>query len=158
MVSDSAQENPVPPRSARTPTEYLTREKIENLSQLSICLLAGEGFALEDVESMITMSELYSSSKVIRRIFPRSRRSSQPHCAGQSPHRLSANQSALAFQFAKVLEHATKVFGSQRLAEQWLDRPCKHLGGTVPLDLIDNALGFRAVEDYLERIELGVYQ
>ena len=77
-----------------------------------------------------------------------------------SPYQVVAmhQKSAVAFQFAKVLEHATTVFGTQRLAEEWLDRPCKHLAGNVPLDLIDNSLGFQVVEDYLERVELGVYQ
>ncbi|MGF0238074.1 MbcA/ParS/Xre antitoxin family protein [Rhodococcus sp. IEGM1300] len=42
--------------------------------------------------------------------------------------------------------------------QKWLDRPCKHLAGNVPLNLIDNSLGFQAVEDYLERIELAAYQ
>lgn len=63
-----------------------------------------------------------------------------------SPYQVVAmhQKSAVAFQFAKVLEHATTVFGTQRLAEEWLDRPCKHLAGNVPLNLIDNPiLGFR---------------
>lgn len=28
--------------------------------------------------------------------------------------------------YAKVLEHAIDVFGTQRLAEEWLGRPCKY--------------------------------
>lgn len=27
-----------------------------------------------------------------------------------------------------------------------------------PVDLLDNAFGFQAVKDYLERVERGVYQ
>jgi len=50
------------------------------------------------------------------------------------------------------------VFGSQPLAEEWLGRPSQFLRGGVPLDMIDNPVGFQAVEDYLERIEYGVYQ
>jgi len=158
MTSNSATEKGSPPRSDRTPTEYLTGEKIEQLTQLSIYRLAREGFALEDVKSMISISELYSSAKVLKRIVRKPGRSSQPHSVEQSLPRLSAHQSAVAFQFAKVLEHATTVFGSQQFAEDWLDRPCKYLGEISPLDMIDNALGFQAVEDYLERVELGVYQ
>ncbi|CAH0216122.1 MbcA/ParS/Xre antitoxin family protein [Pseudomonas brassicacearum] len=60
--------------------------------------------------------------------------------------------------YAKVLEHAANVFGSQRLAEDWLRKPCMYLDGQVPLELIDNAQGFKVVEDYLTRVELGVYQ
>lgn len=82
---------------ARKPTEYLTQVKIEQLSQLSIFLLAREGFSLKDVQAMLSVSELYLSSS----------------------------------------------FGTQRLAEEWLDRPCNHLAGNAPLNLSITLLGFR---------------
>ena len=72
--------------------------------------------------------------------------------------RLNQQQSTVAFQYAQTLEHATNVFGNLMLAEEWLRKPCKYLDGYVPLELIDNSLGFQAVEDYLTRIEYGVYQ
>ncbi|AHL33526.1 hypothetical protein CD58_11725 [Pseudomonas brassicacearum] len=61
-------------------------------------------------------------------------------------------------QYAKILEHTTNVFGSRQLAEDWLRKPCKYLGNHVPLELIDSPQGFQVVEDYLTRIEHGVYQ
>lgn len=60
--------------------------------------------------------------------------------------------------YAQVLAHATNVFGSQPLAEEWLRRPCKFLEGGVPLDMIDNPVGLQTIEGYLDRIEYGVYQ
>lgn len=57
-----------------------------------------------------------------------------------------------------ILKRATAVFGTQKLAEEWLERPCKYLDDNVPLELIDNSFGFQLVEEYLERLELGVYQ
>src|SRR3546814_6105491 len=59
----------------------------------------------------------------------------------RQPAHLNSQQSAVAFQYAKVLEHAMNVFGTQKLAEEWLGRPCKHLDGDVPLDVIDNPFG-----------------
>lgn len=70
--------------------------------------------------------------------------------------RLNQRQTTVAFQHA--LEHASTVFGSRLLAEQWLKSPCKHLEDQAPQDLLDNALGFEQVERYLTRIEYGVYQ
>ncbi|SCW73126.1 MULTISPECIES: MbcA/ParS/Xre antitoxin family protein [unclassified Pseudomonas] len=61
-------------------------------------------------------------------------------------------------RYAKTLEHATGVFGSRHLAEDWLQKPCKYLDNHVPLELIDSSQGFQVVEDYLTRIEHGVYQ
>jgi len=56
------------------------------------------------------------------------------------------------------LEHATTVFGTLRLAEEWLAKPCRRLDDDTPLDLVGNPVGFQVIEDYLERVELGVYQ
>nr|WP_256678624.1 MULTISPECIES: MbcA/ParS/Xre antitoxin family protein [Pseudomonas] len=71
---------------------------------------------------------------------------------------MDAQQSAVAFQYAKGPEIASKVLGSQMLAEQWLCRPCGHLMGFVPFEMLDTSLGFSLVVDYLERLLLGVYQ
>lgn len=80
-------------------------------------------------------------------------------CQGSSkqPAHPDSQQSTVAFQYAKVMEHAIKVFGTQKLAEEWLGSPCKYLGGNVPLNIVENPVGFWAVEDYLKRIEYGVY-
>ena len=142
----------------RKPTEYLTHVRIEQLSELNIFLLAKEGFALKDVESMVSLSELYLSLRVIGQIVGKPGRPKQSNSNESTSGRLSPLQSAIAFQYAKVLEHATTVFGTLRLAEEWLAKPCRYLAGNIPLDLVGNPLGFKAVEDYLERVELGVYQ
>lgn len=153
MVSPRAQ-MPISPPEFRNPTDCLTQIKTEHLSQLNIFLLVKDGFALQDVRAMVSISKLYASSKVIDRILGKSK----PHKTDDGSLRLNASQSAIAFQFAKVLEQAAKVFGSLPLAEEWLQKPCRHLAGLVPLTLVDNPLGYRAIEDYLGRVELGVYQ
>lgn len=138
-------------------TAYLTQSQTESLSPLDLYQRVREGFALSDVKAMVSASELYSTGKILRRIIGKSTRSLQQGNAGGTA-RLNAQQSAVAFQYAQALEHAASVFGSQPRAEEWLGRPCKHLAGNVPLELIENALGFQIVEAYLQRIELGVYQ
>ena len=69
-----------------------------------------------------------------------------------------AAASAATIHYAKVRDRAINVFGNQRLAEEWLGRPCRYLDGDVPQDLIDNPERLQAVEAYLERIRHGVYQ
>lgn len=61
-------------------------------------------------------------------------------------------------QYNKVLERAIAVFGNQKLAEEWLGRPCKYFNGELPLAIITDPVGLQAVEAYLQRIERGVYQ
>lgn len=140
------------------PTEYLTHAKIEELSELHIFLLVREGFALKDVQAMIALSELYLSSKLIERITGKLGRPKQGKGAESTIGRLSSLQSAIAFQYAKVLEHATTVFGALRLAEEWLAKPCRRFDDNTPLDLAGNPVGFQVIENYLERVELGIYQ
>lgn len=140
----------------RKPTEYLIGENVDQLDPFTVFVRAMEGFPIKNVEAMLSVSELYSSTKIMTRIVGKSVRTIQRQ--GNKSQRLTSQQSAVAFQYAKILEQATAVFGDQKLAEEWLSRPCKQLAGSMPLDLIDNSLGFQAVEDYLERIELGVYQ
>jgi putative toxin-antitoxin system antitoxin component (TIGR02293 family) len=142
----------------RKPTEHLIHARIEELSELHVFLLVREGFALTDVQAMIAFSELYSSSKLIIRITGKPSRPKQGKVAESTTDRLSPIQSAIAFQYAKVLEHATTVFGTLRLAEEWLAKPCRRLDDQSPLDLAGNPVGFQVIENYLERIELGVYQ
>ncbi len=136
----------------RRPTEYLLRNDMDQLSSVMVYRLTIKGFALK-----ATLSDLFSNKKIMSRIVGKSIRTLQRQGTRQ-PALLNAQQSAVAFQYAKVLEHAITVFGTQKLAEEWLGRPCKYLDGDVPLDVIDNPVGFQAVEDYLERVEYGVYQ
>jgi len=141
----------------RRPTEYLLREDAGQLSPVMVYRRTAEGFELKDVQDMLALSDLYSTKKIMSRIVGKSVRTLQRQGSKQDAH-LNAQQSAVAFQFARVLEHAISVFGSLKLAEEWLGRPCRYLDGEVPLDVIDNPIGFQTVEDYLQRIEYGVYQ
>jgi putative toxin-antitoxin system antitoxin component (TIGR02293 family) len=143
---------------ARKPTECLIGCNTISLDQLSIFLLANEGFKLENVQEMLASSDLYTSTKVIRRIVVGPTRRCRGNGADGTPLRLTALQSAIAFQFARGLERATTILGSQQSAEEWLNRTCRHLGGNVPLELLANPLGFDAVMQYLDRIEFGIYQ
>jgi putative toxin-antitoxin system antitoxin component (TIGR02293 family) len=60
-------------------------------------------------------------------------------------------------KFAEILAKATTVLGSQHEAEQWLNRPSIGLGQQRPIDLLVTPAGAKLVEDYLTRLEFGVY-
>jgi putative toxin-antitoxin system antitoxin component (TIGR02293 family) len=70
---------------------------------------------------------------------------------------LSQEQSGRTWKFAEVLAKATTVFGSQEEAEQWLERPAIGLEQRRPIDLLATPAGVRIVEDFLVRLEYGVY-
>lgn len=157
MVAAGMRADKVTP-AARKPTEYLLRRDSALLSPVMVYKLTAEGFEMKDVQDMLSISDLYSAEKVLSRIVGKSARTIQRQSEGNQTVRLSSLQSAVAFQYATVLEHANKVFGTQKLAEEWLGRPYAYLDGEIPLDVIGNPGGFQMINDYLARIEYGVYQ
>jgi putative toxin-antitoxin system antitoxin component (TIGR02293 family) len=70
---------------------------------------------------------------------------------------LSPEQSGRAWKFAEILSKATTVFGSQDEAEQWLDSPAVGLNLSRPIELLTTRAGAELVEQYLGKIEFGVY-
>lgn len=70
---------------------------------------------------------------------------------------LSPEQSGRTVEFAKVLARATEIFGSQDEAERWMKRPALGLDRKPPIELLTTNAGADLVEDYLTRLEYGVY-
>jgi putative toxin-antitoxin system antitoxin component (TIGR02293 family) len=70
---------------------------------------------------------------------------------------LSREQSGRAWKFAEILGRVTEAMGSQDEAERWLERPSIGLDQRRPIDLLSTPAGVQSVEDYLTRIEYGVY-
>jgi putative toxin-antitoxin system antitoxin component (TIGR02293 family) len=70
---------------------------------------------------------------------------------------LSREQSGRTWKFAEILAKATAVLGSQQEAEQWLERPAIGLDRRRPIDLLPTPAGAKLVEDFLTRVEFGVY-
>ena len=71
--------------------------------------------------------------------------------------RLSPDESDKVMRFARLLEHATDVFGDIDKARAWLKFPQRGLGGAVPLDYAETEIGAREVDNLLGRIDYGVY-
>lgn len=70
---------------------------------------------------------------------------------------LNSEQSGRTWKFAEILARATSVLGSQEEAEHWLERPALGLDGRRPIDLLATPAGVELVEDFLKRLEYGVY-
>ena len=70
---------------------------------------------------------------------------------------LSVEQSNRTWKFAEILGRTTEIFGSRPDAEAWMNQPAFGLDQRRPIDLLATAVGIEAVEDYLTRIEYGVY-
>lgn len=144
--------------TAQRPTFHLTHAETGSLSDLEILRLVQAGFALGDVQALVSSSCLFKARKLLERIMGKSTRTIQRLSNLPDQVRLNAQQSAIAFQYAQGLELALIVFGSQTVAEDWMGQSCRHLLGMVPFEMLDTSVGFKVVVDYLERVRLGVYQ
>jgi putative toxin-antitoxin system antitoxin component (TIGR02293 family) len=70
---------------------------------------------------------------------------------------LNLEQSGRTWKFAEILAKAKAVLGSQEEAEQWLERPAIGLDQRRPIDFLATPAGVEIVEDFLRRLEYGVY-
>jgi len=75
----------------------------------------------------------------------------------RAERRLSPQESDRLMRFWRIVQHATKVFGTVDRARQWLKYPQRGLGGAVPLDYASSEIGAREVDDLLGRIDYAVY-
>lgn len=119
--------------------------------------LTDEGFELNDVVNMLSTSELYLQGDMVKRITGKSVSTVRRLLKEGKTVRLDPQQSVVAYQYALVLEKATRAFGRQSRAEEWLRKPSTYLNGRVPAEFIRHSLGFQMVEQYLGQLIYGVY-
>ena len=62
-----------------------------------------------------------------------------------------------AWLFAETLAKATDIFGGKEQAEHWMSKPAMGLDGQRPIDLLQTLQGAELVNDFLGRLDYGVY-
>jgi putative toxin-antitoxin system antitoxin component (TIGR02293 family) len=103
------------------------------------------------LEGMTTLAQKSIESAIGMSVRTRQRREKYP------TELLSQDQAGRAWKFAEILARATSAFGSRTAAEQWLAQPATGLDQRRPIDLLTTPAGVELVEDFLGRIEYGVY-
>lgn len=114
------------------------------------------GMPAEAVTYLVKSLSVLGISEPLERALGMSLRTLQRKAAGsQKP--LNSEQSGRTWKFAEILAKATDVFGSQEAAETWLETPAIGLDQRRPIDLLSTPAGVELVEDYLVRLDYGVY-
>lgn len=134
--------------------KYIHPEATDQENLLSIYTAVRQGFTLRYAKALLSTSPLCVSEQILEKVIGRSYRKKTK----KKNIRLNAQQSAVVLQYARMIEIAISVFGSQEIAELWLARPCKYLNGIIPIEAAQNYFGYLAVANYLENIKRGVYQ
>lgn len=68
-----------------------------------------------------------------------------------------AQQSDILIRTLEIKMLADRVFGEEKKAAAWLDRPNTSLSGQRPVDLLMDELGTAVVREMLERIDHGIF-
>jgi uncharacterized protein (DUF2384 family) len=142
---------------AGKPVDLLVNGQDLGDDAMLIVRLTDEGFALNDVVNMLSTSEMYLREDMVKRITGKSVRTVRRLLGEGKSVRLDPQQSVVAYQYALVLEMATRAFGGLTQAELWLQKPTPYLNSYVPLELTRHPLGFQMVEQYLCQILYGGY-
>lgn len=113
------------------------------------------GLPAAALEAVVAVAESLTSAATIESVLGISARTFQRRMRDREP--LSPEQSGRLWKFAEILGRARAIFGSEEAAEEWLTRPAIGLDERRPIELLATPVGMTAVEDYLTRIEYGVY-
>ena len=70
---------------------------------------------------------------------------------------MPADLASKTWLFAETLAKATEIFGGKEQAERWMSRPAMGLDDQRPIDLLQTVQGAELVDDFLGRLEYGVY-
>ncbi|WP_051357717.1 type II RES/Xre toxin-antitoxin system antitoxin [Leisingera caerulea] len=116
-----------------------------------------EGLPSRALLHLVDGVHVLSTGDVLNKAIGMSLRTLQRRKAEASGKTLSMEQSSRAWRFAEIFAQATDVLGGQQAAEAWLLEPAIGLDNRRPIDLLATAAGAEAVEDYLTRMEYGVY-
>jgi len=125
--------------------------------RFSIYQLIERGISTADVFEFASSVSLLKDKQILLRVTGLSVHSLYRRRRNNGQN-LNRDQSARVLRFAQALDKATRVFGSRHDAEDWITTPALGLNWAVPLQMLINPVGFELVDDFLSRIELGVYQ
>ncbi len=70
---------------------------------------------------------------------------------------MPADLASKAWLFAETWAKATEIFGGKEEAERWLSSPAMGLDRQRPIALLQTVQGAELVNDFLTRLEYGVY-
>ncbi|MFT6015091.1 MAG: putative toxin-antitoxin system antitoxin component (TIGR02293 family) [Candidatus Azotimanducaceae bacterium] len=139
------------------PLSTLLKGRVRADDHFALYSLTEKGFAVRDVKRLFGS---VSSAKT-RSIMVLTIGMSEPTWQRRMMHPeelLNPEQSARTFRLVQVLARAEELFGSRDDAERWMTEPAMGLEGRKPIFLLTNPVGYDLVDEFLTRMEYGVYQ
>ncbi len=139
---------PWPLWSKRLAETKVLKRRIANLEDLREAVKAGLPYA--SLEALISKFGLARDEAATALHLPH-----RTIARRKKEQRLQADESDRVLRLAQVSALAVATLGNEEKAALWLRRPNRALGNQPPLQLLDNNIGTRQVEEVLGRIAHG---
>jgi putative toxin-antitoxin system antitoxin component (TIGR02293 family) len=135
--------------------EKTIRANIRNAMDAHEVIL--KGLSADALLHLVAAVRFLEQGDTLQKAVGLSLRTLQRHKARSVPQHLSVDQGNRTWRFAEIFAHAIDVMGSAEAAEAWMSQPAIGLSNRKPIDLLATSAGVEAVEEYLTRLEYGVY-
>lgn len=139
----------------RTLKRLMGNRATQARSAFEIHEMIEKGLPSQDIISFVESVGLLHDKKVVVKVIGMSERTLYRRV--KKPEPLTAEQSSRTWRFAEILTKAEDVFGDAGEAERWMNTPAMGLEGRKPIDLITTQVGYELVDDFLTRMDHGVY-
>ena len=123
---------------------------------MDVHLVISRGLPAEALARLIENLVVLQADRALEKAIGMSLRTVQRRTSAPA-RQLTPEQSGRTWKFAETLAKAIQAFGSQKAAEEWLERPATGLDRQRPIDLLATPKGTEIVETFLDRINHGVY-
>jgi putative toxin-antitoxin system antitoxin component (TIGR02293 family) len=114
-----------------------------------------KGLPSQDIIAFVESVSVLQDRRVVVKVIGMSERTLYRRV--KHPEPLTAEQGSRAWRFAEILTKAEDVFGDPEEAARWMNTPAMGLEGRKPIDLITTQVGYELVNDFLTRMDYGVY-
>lgn len=147
--------DPEPNILERTLKRLMGNRATQARSAFEIHAMIERGLPSQDVIHFVESVNLLHDKKVVVQVIGMSERTLYRRV--KKPEPLTAEQSSRTWRFAEILTKAEDVFGDPDEAQRWMNTPAMGLEGHKPIDLITTQVGYELVDDFLTRMDYGVY-
>ncbi|WP_444679693.1 type II RES/Xre toxin-antitoxin system antitoxin [Halomonas sp. E19] len=139
----------------RTLKRLLGNQAAKTRSAFEVHEMIEKGLPSKEVIHFIESVNLFHDKLIVSKVIGMSERTLYRRV--NKPEPLSAEQSSRTWRFAEILTKAEDVFGDPEEAQRWMTTPAMGLEGRKPIDLITTQVGYELVDDFLTRLDYGVY-
>jgi putative toxin-antitoxin system antitoxin component (TIGR02293 family) len=141
---------------SKCPAGILLGRCVSFADRIAVYGLIERGIPAADVVKYASAVALLKDRQILSQVTGLSMRSL--YRRARDGQRVNRDQTARILRFAQALDKATRVFGGSNGAEGWISTPAMGLDWASPIQMLINPVGFELVDEFLSRMEWGVYQ